>query len=93
MRAAADGDCMKRAVSAGQIAGSNRGKRYTGCIVETAPGQIAISDLTGSTERGYDAPDSRAKAYLELLASVTQYTFLAGRLTLVGLAPAVAWTP
>jgi hypothetical protein len=101
--APADADCTTLAVSAGQITGSDRGKRYTGRIVEAAPGQIAISDLTGLTERGHDAPDARAKAYLELLASVTQYTFLAGRLTLVlfragrpvtlKFAPAVVRTP
>jgi hypothetical protein len=101
--AVADSDCTTLAVSAEKITGSDRGQRYTGRIVETAPGQIAISDLTGSTAPGHEAPDARAKAYLELLASVTQYTFLAGRLTLVGtqagrpvmlkFAPAVVRTP
>ena len=77
--------CTTLTVSGEEITGHIGDKRYSGKIIETAPGQIAISRLASSVETGPDAPTAQEESYLSLLASVTQYTFLAGRLTLVGM--------
>lgn len=77
-------DCATFAIHAGHITGSIDGRRYTGTIVETAPGQIVMSHLTGSAAIGQEVPVAREASYLALLASVTQYTFLTGQLMLLG---------
>jgi META domain len=80
----ADSDCTTLTISGGKITGYTGGEDYSGKIIESAPGRIAISQLVGSVGAPQEALPAQEGSYFSLLSSVTQYTFLAGRLALVG---------
>jgi hypothetical protein len=81
-----DSDCTTLTISSGKITGYIGGEDYTGTILESAPGRIAISHLVGLVGTRQETPAALESAYFSLLSSVTRYTFLAGRLALVGIA-------
>lgn len=78
-------ECTSLTVRDGRITGDSGSSRYTGQIVETRPGRIVISQLVVSAPRGGEQYTTALSSYLSLLSSVTRYTFLASRLTLVSL--------
>jgi len=76
--------CTYLSVEGNQIVFEVSGRRYLGKLTEHTPGRINISDIVSDEAGSNNAMALPQASLLKQLASVSQYSFRAGRLLLVG---------